>query len=102
MKYLSRVIQGLEYEINRESIYFYRDGYSKSYPVTELGNVIQKILEKDMADELISIYGAFTYLMAIKINNTKTTIEDKNEIAKLLGISYGEFQTKRQKGELII
>lgn len=98
MIYRSTVIKGLEYDICDDILDISLDGKSRRHQMNRFDKLLNLVLDDDMAREMTALYAAYHYLLATR--GRQLTLDDKGELAKLLGISYGDLQKKRQAGEL--
>lgn len=98
MIYRSKAVSGLVYKIQNEYLTVDYDGESKDHPLSQFGSLIITVLDEKMAQELAGLYAVYWYMIAMK--ERKLTLADKSEIAKILGITYGELETKIQHGQL--
>lgn len=97
MKYKSKIDESTEYECLGDIICIRRGGEAWSFPLDMLPEKSER-LKEPIRRELAGVAGAYKIMRAKK----KVGLDLAAEVGKLLGISYGEVQTRRLKGELII
>lgn len=97
MKYKSKIDEATEYECLGEIICIRRGGESWSFPLDMLPEKSEK-LKEPIRRELAGVADAYKIMRGKK----KVGLDLAAEVGKMLGISYGEVQTRRLKGELII
>lgn len=97
MKYKSRIDETTEYECIGDIICIRRGGEAWSFPLDMLPEKSEKLREP-IGRELSGVAAAYKIMRKRK----KVGIDLAAEVGKMLGISYGEVQTRRLKGELII
>ena len=97
MKYKSKIDDATEYECNGDIICIKRGGEAWSFPLDMLPEKSER-LKQPIRRELAGVAGAYKIMRGKK----KVGLDLAAEVGKMLGISYGEVQTRRLKGELII
>jgi hypothetical protein len=97
MKYKSKIDDATEYECLGDIICIRRGGEAWSFPLDMLPGKSERLREP-IRRELDAVAEVYEMMRKKK----KKGIDLAAEAGKLLGISYGEVQTRRLKGELII
>ena len=97
MKYKSKIDGATEYECLGVIICIKRGGEEWSFPLDMLPEKSER-LKEPIRRELAGVAGAYKIMRRKK----KVGIDLAAEVGKMLGISYGEVQTRRLKGKLII
>lgn len=97
MKYKSKIDETTEYECLGDIICIRRGGEAWSFPLDMLPEKSER-LKEPIRRELVGVAAAYKIMRGKK----KVGLDLAAEVGKLLGISYGEVQTRRLKGELII
>lgn len=97
MKYKSKIDESTEYECIGDIICIKRGGEAWSFPLDMLPEKSER-LKEPIRRELAGVAAAYKIMRGKK----KVGLDLAAEVGKLLGISYGEVQTRRLKGELII
>lgn len=97
MIYRSTVDEATEYECLGDIICIRRGGEAWSFPLDMLPGKSERLREP-IRRELDAVAEVYEMMRKKK----KKGIDLAAEAGKLLGISYGEVQTRRLKGELII
>lgn len=97
MKYKSRIDEATEYECLGDIICIRRGGEAWSFPLDMLPEKSER-LKEPIRKEMYGVAAAYKIMRRKK----KVGLDLAAEVGKMLGISYGEVQTRRLKGELII
>lgn len=97
MKYKSKIDEPTEYECIGDIICIRRGDEAWSFPLDMLPEKSER-LKEPIRRELAGVAAAYKIMRGRK----KVGLDLAAEVGKLLGISYGEVQTRRLKGELII
>lgn len=97
MKYKSKIDDATEYECMGDIICIKRGGEAWSFPLDMLPEKSER-LKEPIRRELAGVAAAYKIMRGRK----KVGLDLAAEVGKMLGISYGEVQTRRLKGELII
>lgn len=97
MKYKSRIDEATEYECLGDIICVRRGGESWSFPLDMLPEKSER-LKEPIRRELAGVAEAYKIMRRKK----KVGLDLAAEVGKMLGISYGEVQMRRLKGELTL
>ena len=97
MKYKSKIDESTEYECIGDIICIKRGGEEWSFPLDMLPGKSERLREP-IRRELAAVAEVYEMMRKKK----KKGIDLAAEAGKLLGISYGEVQTKKLKGELTL
>lgn len=97
MKYKSKFDEATEYECLGDIICIRRGGEAWSFPLDMLPEKSER-LKEPIRRELSGVAAAYKIMRGKK----KVGLDLAAEVGKILGISYGEVQTRRLKGELIV
>lgn len=97
MKYKSKIDEATEYECLGDIICIRRGGEAWSFPLDMMPEKSER-LKEPIRRELAGVADAYKIMRGKK----KVGLDLAAEVGKMLGISYGEVQTRRLKGELTL
>lgn len=97
MKYCSTVINRLNYYIDSSHLVVERDGDIRTYNAKQFDKMMEETKEQSVKDELKHLIEVH---MIIYKNEGVLSLDLKAKVAKILGITYGELETKIQHGQL--
>ena len=97
MKYFSTVINRLNYYIDSSHLVVERDGDIRTYNAKQFDKMMEETKEQSVKDELKHLIEVH---MIIYKNEGVLSLDLKAKVAKILGITYGELETKIQHGQL--